>query len=126
MKSSRKIWLALGVLAAALLVFVWIWAGPGRTLFTDPRALTDWLQQWGAWIPLLTISLHIVQGRQMEVDLRTATRLKSLTGEPIDVEYRDAGSRVGNAHIVKHDIVCSNGAIHIVDALLFREYAYSG
>ncbi len=61
MKSSRKIWLALGVLAAALLVFVWIWAGPGRTLFTDPRARTDWLQQWGAWIPLLTISLHIVQ-----------------------------------------------------------------
>lgn len=61
MKSSRKLWLVLILLVAVILVFVWIWAGRGRALFTDPQALTNWLQQWGVWIPLLTISLHIVQ-----------------------------------------------------------------
>lgn len=61
MKLSSKLWLALVLIATVILGFVWVWAGYGRALFTDPQALGDWLQQWGTWVPLVTISLHIVQ-----------------------------------------------------------------
>lgn len=61
MKSSPKKWLIFVVLGVLALTLVGIWLSPARALFTDQQALTVWLQQWGTWVPLVTIGLHIAQ-----------------------------------------------------------------
>jgi hypothetical protein len=32
----------------------------------------------------------------------------------------------GGARIIRADIACTNGQIHIIDKLVVREYAYAG
>ncbi len=61
MKSSRNLWFVLILFVFIILLFVGVWFSPGRVLFRDPQALSAWLTQWGAWVPLVTIGLHIVQ-----------------------------------------------------------------
>jgi uncharacterized surface protein with fasciclin (FAS1) repeats len=72
------------------------------------------------------VSLHIVKGKQTEADLRTASTVKTLDGEPVEVEFRAEGSRYGGANIVRRDIACMNGTIHVIDKLVIREYPYMG
>jgi uncharacterized surface protein with fasciclin (FAS1) repeats len=62
-----------------------------------------------------TLSRHIVLGRQTEADLRTAGKLRTLAGVPLQVEYRPDGSLVGGAKIVRRDIPCVNGQIHLIN-----------
>jgi uncharacterized surface protein with fasciclin (FAS1) repeats len=62
-----------------------------------------------------TLSRHIVIGRQTEADLRTARTLRTLAGVPLPVEYRSEGSLVGGAKIVRRDIACVNGHIHVIE-----------
>ena len=65
--------------------------------------------------PADVISKHIVQGRQMEADLRTTRTVKSISGQPIPVEFRSEGSRFGGAKIIRRDISCTNGMIQLID-----------
>lgn len=59
---------------------------------------------------------HIVIGRQTEADLRTTSQVRTLAG-PMPVEYKDGGGRFGGARIVRRDIPCVNGQIHVIDGL---------
>ena len=72
------------------------------------------------------IALHIVRGRQTLADLKTASTLKSIGGEPVEVSVSGPEARFGGARIVRADIPCTNGQIHIIDKLVVREYAYAG
>jgi len=64
------------------------------------------------------IPKYIVQGRQTEADLRTTKTVKSISGEPIPVEFRSEGSRFGGAKIVRRDIPCTNGMIQLIDGMV--------
>jgi uncharacterized surface protein with fasciclin (FAS1) repeats len=64
------------------------------------------------------VSKHIVRGRQLEADLRTATQLRTVAGESVPVQYDSKGSKFGNARIVRRDIVCRNGIIHVIDGAM--------
>jgi uncharacterized surface protein with fasciclin (FAS1) repeats len=63
------------------------------------------------------VSRHVVTGKQTEADLRTVSELHSLAG-PVPVAYASEGTRVGGAKIVRHDIPCMNGQIHLLDGLV--------
>jgi uncharacterized surface protein with fasciclin (FAS1) repeats len=72
------------------------------------------------------VALHVVRGRQTLVDLKTTATVKSLGGEPVEVSVDGAQAHFGGARIVRADIACTNGQIHIIDKLVVREYAYAG
>lgn len=72
------------------------------------------------------VALHVVRGRQTLVDLKTASTVKSLGGEPVEVSLAGSDARFGGARIIRADIACTNGQIHLIDKLVVREYAYSG
>jgi uncharacterized surface protein with fasciclin (FAS1) repeats len=59
---------------------------------------------------------HIVIGRQTEADLRTTRQVRTLAG-PVPVQYENGGARFGGARIVRRDIPCVNGQIHVLDGL---------
>ena len=77
----------------------------GKSLPSDPAALTE------------LVSRHIVIGRQTEADLRTTKEVRTLAGRTVPVEFRPEGSLFGGARIVKRDIPCVNGHIHIIDGI---------
>lgn len=56
---SRWIWLLLGMVLVGLMIITWI--SPIGELFRDQEQLSDLLQRWGRWAPLVTITLHVLQ-----------------------------------------------------------------
>lgn len=72
------------------------------------------------------LNFHIVEGRQTEADLRTAATVRTLTGVPAKVEFDSKGSRYAGAHIIRHDIACQNGTIHLLDRMAIPEDQYAG
>ena len=56
---SRWVWLLIGVVLVGLLVIIWI--SPIGALFRDQEQLSVWLQRWGRWAPIVTITLHVIQ-----------------------------------------------------------------
>ena len=77
----------------------------GNSLPKDGAALAD------------VVSRHIVIGRQTEADLRTTKEVRTLAGRTVPVEYRAEGSLFGGARIVRRDIPCVNGQIHVIDGI---------
>jgi uncharacterized surface protein with fasciclin (FAS1) repeats len=71
------------------------------------------------------LSLHIVQGRQTLADLNTTPTVRSLGGEPVEVSVEADEARFGGARILRADIPCTNGQLHIIDRLVVRDYSYS-
>ena len=63
------------------------------------------------------VAKHIVMGRQTEADLRTANELRTLSGQPVKVVFEPDGARFGGAKIVRRDVACYNGSIHVIDAI---------
>lgn len=56
---SKKFWWLIVLPVIGLLVV--IWQTPLGELLRNPQQLNLALQKWGHWIPLITISLHVLQ-----------------------------------------------------------------
>ena len=88
-----------------------------KTLFAPTNeALGDSLPKDAEGLAQL-VGRHIVIGRQTEADLRTTKEVRTLAGDKVPVEYRAEGSLFGGARIVRRDIPCVNGHIHVIDGI---------
>jgi len=64
------------------------------------------------------LMLHVLPGKVMAADLAGKTLTpKSAGGEELHVDGTK-GVTVNGAHVTKADIACSNGVIHVIDAVL--------
>jgi uncharacterized surface protein with fasciclin (FAS1) repeats len=63
------------------------------------------------------LRLHVVSGRLTSAELGGVGALKTLGGQTLPVDTT-AGVKVGRARVVKADIACENGVIHVLDAVL--------
>ena len=69
------------------------------------------------------LSLHVVAGKHMAADYsRKTSTPKSVQGEALTIEGKE-GVTVNGARVVSSDIACSNGVIHIIDAVLMPHVA---
>ena len=70
-------------------------------------------------IPALTKILkhHVVAGTVMAADAAKLTSATPLDGGDLVIDATD-GVKVGGAKVVTADIVCDNGVIHVVDAVI--------
>jgi hypothetical protein len=59
------------------------------------------------------LTYHVVAGRVLSTDLLRVGQAASIAGPSLTF-----GLRVGPANVVKADIPCSNGVIHVIDAVL--------
>jgi uncharacterized surface protein with fasciclin (FAS1) repeats len=64
------------------------------------------------------LTYHVASGEYMEADVVNMTEIETLEGGELSVEVTDAGVMVGGANVTATDIVCSNGVIHVIDAVL--------
>jgi uncharacterized surface protein with fasciclin (FAS1) repeats len=62
------------------------------------------------------LTYHVIAGNVMAKDLK-AGAVKTVEGEKVNVSLK-GGARFNQAKVVKADIKCSNGVIHVIDAVI--------
>jgi uncharacterized surface protein with fasciclin (FAS1) repeats len=79
-------------------------AGTLEKLLADPAALKN------------ILTYHVVSGKVMAADVK-AGNVKMVNGGNAKLST-SGGVKIDNANVVKTDIVCSNGVIHVIDAVI--------
>lgn len=61
------------------------------------------------------LTKHLVAGGSELSDLHLCKNVKTESGEVLPVSYKEGVLRIGPAAVVRSDIPCTNGFLHIVD-----------
>lgn len=64
------------------------------------------------------LTYHVVPAKAMAADVSGMTSAKTVNGKEVKLKTTDGKVTVNDATVVKADIVCSNGVIHVIDAVL--------
>lgn len=63
------------------------------------------------------LSYHVVAGKTLAADVLKLPSAKTLEGQSVGIAS-NKGIKVNNASVIKTDIICDNGVIHIIDTVL--------
>jgi uncharacterized surface protein with fasciclin (FAS1) repeats len=63
------------------------------------------------------LTYHVVQGNVKAADVVKLKSAKTLQGQTVAIDATD-GVKINNATVIKADIDCSNGVIHVIDTVL--------
>jgi transforming growth factor-beta-induced protein len=80
-------------------------AGTLESLLADQTALAN------------VVTYHVVSGKLMAAEVVTQTTLTTLQGSTLEITTT-GGAKVNGANIIQTDIECTNGVIHVIDAVL--------
>jgi uncharacterized surface protein with fasciclin (FAS1) repeats len=75
-------------------------------LLKDKKALTA------------VLTYHVVPGKVMAADVVKLSSAKTVQGKSIDIVAKDGKVTINGVNVLKTDIVCSNGVIHVIDAVI--------
>jgi uncharacterized surface protein with fasciclin (FAS1) repeats len=64
------------------------------------------------------LTYHVVPGKVMAADVVKVDSAKTVQGQSVNVVVEDRDVRINDATVIKTDIVCSNGVIHVIDAVI--------
>jgi len=64
------------------------------------------------------LTYHVVPGKVMAADVVKVKGAVTVQGQQIDVAVKDGKVTVDAANVVKTDIACSNGVIHVIDSVI--------
>jgi len=67
------------------------------------------------------LTYHAVSGKILAADvlkLKSGAKVKTLNGASITVTVKHGKVKVDSAKVIKTDIICSNGVIHVIDSVL--------
>lgn len=64
------------------------------------------------------LTYHVVAGKVMAADVVKIKGAVTVQGQQIDVAVKDGKVTVDAANVVKTDIACSNGVIHVIDSVI--------
>jgi len=67
------------------------------------------------------LTYHVVPGRVMAADVVGLKSATTVNGAELSIEVADDTVMVDGAKVVQTDIVCSNGVIHVIDAVVLPE-----
>ncbi len=64
------------------------------------------------------LTYHVVSGKVMAADVVKIDSAKTVQGKPVTIEAKDGKVKINDANVIKTDIDCKNGVIHVIDAVL--------
>lgn len=64
------------------------------------------------------LTYHVVAGKVMAKDVVKLTEAKTVQGSKVNIKVDGGNVMVNGAKVVKTDIECSNGVIHIIDSVI--------
>jgi uncharacterized surface protein with fasciclin (FAS1) repeats len=77
-----------------------------EALLKDKKALKD------------VLTYHVVSGKVTAADVVRLTSAKTVQGQPVTIAVKDGKVMINGAHVVKADIICGNGVIHVIDSVI--------
>lgn len=77
-----------------------------EALLKDKAALTQ------------VLTYHVVPGKVMAADVVKLSQADTLQGEPVKIVVQDGKVMVNGAEVIKTDVECTNGVIHVIDTVL--------
>jgi len=63
------------------------------------------------------LTYHVVSGKVMAADVVKLKMAKTVQGQELKIDAKD-GVKVDGAKVVKTDIACTNGVIHVIDTVV--------
>jgi len=67
------------------------------------------------------LTYHVIAGKVMAADVVKLTSAKTVEGQRVSIKTMNGGVMVDNAHVIKTDIVTSNGVIHVIDSVILPQ-----
>ena len=64
------------------------------------------------------LTYHVVPGKVTAAEVVKLTEADTLQGEPVKIAVKNGKVLINGAEVIKTDIECSNGVIHVIDAVL--------
>ncbi len=64
------------------------------------------------------LTYHVVAGKVMAADVVKLKNAKTVQGKNVRIRVKDGKVMLNKANVVKTDIVCKNGVIHVIDAVI--------
>ena len=64
------------------------------------------------------LTYHVVAGKVMAADVVKLKNAKTVQGKNVRILVKDGKVMLNKANVVKTDIVCKNGVIHVIDAVI--------
>ena len=64
------------------------------------------------------LTYHVGPGKVMAADVVKLTAAATVNGQRVDVTVKDGAVKIDAANVVTTDIACSNGIIHVIDAVI--------
>ncbi len=64
------------------------------------------------------LKYHVVAGKVMAADVVKLTSAKTLADKEVKIVVKDGTVMVNKSKVIKTDIGCSNGVIHVIDTVL--------
>ncbi|MGD9072007.1 MAG: fasciclin domain-containing protein [Desulfobacterales bacterium] len=61
---------------------------------------------------------HVVPGKVMAAEVVGMSSAKTAGGQSVTISQKDGGVYVDTAKVIKTDIGCSNGVIHVIDTVI--------
>lgn len=67
------------------------------------------------------LTYHVVAGEVMASDVVKLSEAKTVQGSMVDIEVNNGTVMIDKAKVIKADIDCENGVIHVIDKVLMPE-----
>ncbi len=67
------------------------------------------------------LTYHVVPGKVMAKDVVKLHEAKTVNGREVKIMAEGGKVMVDNANVVKTDIACSNGVIHVIDSVILPQ-----
>jgi len=67
------------------------------------------------------LTYHVVPGKVMAKQVVDLTEAKSVQGSNLTIAVKDGNVMVNKAKVVKTDVNCKNGVIHVIDKVIIPE-----
>jgi transforming growth factor-beta-induced protein len=64
------------------------------------------------------LTYHVVPGKVLAAQVTKMNSAKTVNGQSVAISVNDGTVMVDNAKVVKTDILCSNGVIHVIDSVV--------
>jgi len=64
------------------------------------------------------LTYHVASGKLMAADVAKQESIKTVQGASLKVKTEDGKVKIDGATVTKADTVCSNGVIHMIDAVV--------
>ncbi len=64
------------------------------------------------------LTYHVVPGKVLAGQVTKMSSAKTVNGESLTISVNNGSLMVDNAKVVKTDILCSNGVIHVIDSVV--------